>query len=248
MTEEHSRRRSGWSEAAALPSISTSGTADSGDNQSSQPAPEDNDHPPLQPTPPHRIPAHRTPARWSSSLPRHSSSHIFQAHTDIAVYVCWFAACSLRDYARSPSTASFDVLRCGSIRRLSEHMTGAIHDDGDEGSLRYLLRSLGDIAMFNDRRSAKGHPLETRHSICAGCKPAAPMPFLVGTTSGSARCGTPSPLPVCTNRLSHFIPVADRVYGKYPTETMGSAGAVVGRFGKRSMAREASGSCDSRSV
>jgi hypothetical protein len=38
------------------------------------------------------------------------------------------------------------------------------------------------------------------------------MVFLVGTPLGSARCGTPSPLPVCTGRLSHFIPVADRAY------------------------------------
>jgi hypothetical protein len=92
-----------------------------------------------------------------------SPSHIFQAHTDIAVYVCWFSACSFRDHARSPSTASFDVLGRRSIRRLSEQMAGAIHDDGDWGSLRCLLRS-------------------------------------------------PSPLPVCTNRLSHFIPLADRAY------------------------------------
>jgi hypothetical protein len=46
--------------------------------------------------------------------------------------------------------ALFDVLGHGSIRRLSEHMAGTAISGGDDGSLGYLLRSLGDIAMLND--------------------------------------------------------------------------------------------------
>jgi hypothetical protein len=59
------------------------------------------------------------------------------------VYGRWLSACSFRDRPL-PLTASFDVLRQGSIRRLSELIaSSALYGDSDQGSLRWLLRFLG---------------------------------------------------------------------------------------------------------
>jgi hypothetical protein len=155
VTVRRSRRRSGWGasswEASSVFSISTSGT---GDNQSNyQTSRHQMTTAVLLSSQSHRIML--LLVTYPPEAPRPSPRPCLRMHPPSAYLHRRVCAGSLGQLPRPTSVALclgialFDVLGHGSIRRLSERMAGAAINDG---SFRYLLRSLGDISMLNDRR------------------------------------------------------------------------------------------------